>query len=92
MRVRCWFAMSAIVVLGFSHPCSAGEVAGILVRIDQETVTLHGCDNRKLVLRVTEKARLTAAQYLGMTVTVGTSNDGENRAVVFRPWTPKASN
>jgi predicted thioesterase len=65
--------------------CCAEELAGKLERIDFETVTLIGSDNRKVDVRVDMGNRHKAAPFLGKTVTVDVTVDkGECRAVRFR--------
>ncbi len=67
------------------QPCCAEEFAGKLERVDLQTVTVLGCGNRRLVIRVDRGGRRAAAPFLGKWVTVDfTNTGGEYRAIGFR--------
>lgn len=71
--------------------CCAEQFAGMLVRVDLNSVTLRGSDNAKYVMRVEKGQRLEAAPYLGKWVTVDfRAHEGSCRVIRFRP--PRYSN
>jgi hypothetical protein len=81
-----WLGIAiALVIVIMLQPCMAEEFAGRLERVDLETVTLRGSDNRVIVVRVDRNCRLLAAPYLGRWVTVDFRTDhGALLATGFR--------
>jgi len=77
--------LSALFLAGAPQAAWAGEFLGMLERVDRDTVTLRGPDNRTLVVRVDTGKRRSAAPFIGKTVTVQFSDEnGGCRAVGFR--------
>jgi hypothetical protein len=77
--------VTALVTAATLQPCMAGEFAGRLERVDLQTVTLRGSDNKLVVVRVDQNHRLQAAPYLGRWVTVDFQADhGTFQALGFR--------
>lgn len=65
--------------------CTADEFAGRLERVDLESVTLRGSNDKPFVLRINWDRRFQAAPFLGRWVTVDFRNEqGEPRAIGFR--------
>lgn len=85
MRSPILGLMFVLVIAGEFQPCLAGEFVGRLERVDLQTITLRGSDNRRVTLQVDRNHRQLAAPYLGMWVTVDFTNDrGAMRAKGFR--------
>ncbi|HMK33744.1 MAG TPA: hypothetical protein VK463_01670 [Desulfomonilaceae bacterium] len=85
MSVCCVLILVTLAVCSTAQPCRSEEFAGKLERVDIETVTLIGSDNKRMVVRVDTGNRYKAAPFLGKTVTVDVNNDqGECRAIRFR--------
>lgn len=81
-----WLGMLLIPLLFVGPRISmAEEFAGRLVRVDLDTVTLHGPDNKALVAQVEQGHRVLAAPFLGKWVRVDLRSDnGGCKAVGFR--------
>ncbi len=85
MSVSCMSILMVLIACSAAQLCQAEEFAGKLERVDSETVTLVGSDNKKMVVRVDTGSRHKAAPFLGKTVTVDVNMDkGECRATRFR--------
>lgn len=86
MSVRCISILIVLVACSANQLCRAEEVAGKLERVDFESITLVGSDNRQVSVRVDADNRQKAAPFLGKTVTVDVVNvdKGECRAIRFR--------
>jgi hypothetical protein len=85
MQDRCLRVLLALALWGVPICCGAQELAGKLVRVDRETVTLRGEDNTSLFLRVDHGERVQAAPFLGKSVTVDCRTDqGVLKALRFR--------
>jgi len=77
----------ALVMLVVALPSLslAEEFAGKLERVDRDTITVRGGDDRRLVVRVDGSNRIQAAPFLGKSITVDLRTErGECRAVGFR--------
>ncbi len=73
------------ILLAAPWTCLAEEFAGRLVRVDLETVTLYGPDNKTLVVQVDQGNRVLAAPFLGKWVRVDLRSDnGGCKAIGFR--------
>ena len=81
-----WLGIAtALLTAAALQPCMAGEFAGRLERVDLQTVTLRGNDNKLLVVHVDKNHRLQAASFLGRWVTVDfQSEHGAFQALGFR--------
>ncbi len=85
MKDGCLTILLIFLLFCANQPCRAEEFAGKLERVDIDTVTILGCGNRRLVIRVDRGSRLAAAPFLGKWVTVDlTTAGGEYQAVRFR--------
>jgi hypothetical protein len=77
--------MFVLAIVGELQPCWAGEFVGRLERVDLQTITLRGPDNKRFVVQVDRNHRQLAAPYLGMWITVDFITDqGAMRAKGFR--------
>jgi hypothetical protein len=87
MLVRCVSILMVLIACSAHEVCRGEEVAGKLERVDFESITVVGSDNRKISVRVEPGNRHKAAPFLGKTVTVDVVNldKGECRAIRFRP-------
>lgn len=86
MRDRCLGVLMALILAGAGQPCLAEEFSGKLERVDLETVTIVGSNNRKFVLQVNSDNRKQAALFLGKRVRVDFQSDkGQPVAIRFRP-------
>lgn len=84
MQGRCKALLLACVLCA-PLPCAAGELSGMLERVDISTVTLRTSDNQQLVLGVDPADRQRAAPYLGKSVMVQyRTEQGSKKLVLFR--------
>ncbi|MFC1834381.1 hypothetical protein ACFL2Q_06570 [Thermodesulfobacteriota bacterium] len=83
MQGRWWGVLLLALIPVLHQPCSAGEFAGKLVRVDSTTVTLRGTGNQKMVIRVNPVDRQEAARLLGRTVKVQTTGGHGGYKVKF---------
>jgi len=74
-----------MLVVSLPSVSLAEEFAGKLERVDRDTITVRGGDDRRLVVRVDGSNRIQAAPFLGKSITVDLRTErGECRAVGFR--------
>ena len=82
---RCWFMALVMLVVALPSLSLAEEFAGKLERVDRDTITVRGGDDRRLVVRVDGSNRIQAAPFLGKSITVYLRSErGECRAVGFK--------